>query len=346
MGVKNYKAAIVGCGHRAPAHIEAYDLIENAQVVACCAPSGRQRDPLAQKYGLRAYGHAADMIRAEKPDIVHLITWPDTRVDLMSLASDLGVPLCTTEKPVATGVADWRALGKLEARSHTKFALCHQVRWHPNLLKCQQAMQSGRLGRAKFLDISAGMNIAGQGTHTLNYGRALLGDPEVVQVFGNVFGWDMSDAGHPAPSASEAFLEFDNGVRALWNSGFVAPCCGDPSTAWQHVRVAAYADRGRVNFEEFGAWEIVAPDDSQEGSFGGMETWKHNNLLAQAAFHRAMFDWLEDETKPLGTSLQQSLHEWAVVLALYQSALERRPITISEFDPPEDLVARVAQKRE
>ena len=72
-----------------------------------------------------------------------------------------------------------------------------------------------------------------------------------------------------------------------------------------------------------------------------MEEWWSNNLVAQAAFHHAMIDWIEDDTKVPGTNLRQSLHEWAVVLALYQSAIERRPIEMAKFDPPEDLFAQL-----
>lgn len=343
VGLKQYKAAIIGCGSRASAHIEAYNSLENAEIIACCAPTGKHRDPLAQQYGLRPYSDAAEMIRAEKPDMVHIITWPDTRLELMSLVSEMGVPLCTVEKPVASGVEDWRALQKLEATSNTKFAVCHQVRWQPLLMKCQQAILSGELGEIKFLDISAGMNISGQGTHTLNYGRSLLGNAKVTQVFGNVYGWDAEDVGHPAPEMTEAFLTFENGVRGMWTSGNISPRCGDPATTWQHVRVAAYAHQGRVNFEEFGKWEIVSPDGIQSGDYGGMEQWRKNNTIAQSAFHNAMFDWLEDDAKEPGTSLRESLHEWAVVLALYQSALEGRPIEMAQFAPPTDLVEQIAR---
>jgi predicted dehydrogenase len=338
--MKKYRAAVIGCGHRAGAHIEAYRHIPNAEVVACCAPSALRRDPMAAKYGLRAYADPAEMIRAEQPDIVHLVTWPDTRVALMTLVAELQVPLCTTEKPLATGMTDWRALCALEDGTKTRFAVCHQLRWQPNLLRCRQVLQSGRLGKVLFLDLSAGMNIAGQGTHTLNYGMALNADSPVTRVFASASGWDTSDPGHPGPLATEAYLSFDNGARGLWVSGSPAPHCGDPSTVWQHVRVAAYAERGRVLFEEFGRWQTAGEGTDASGGFGGMEKWAENNLLAQAGFHQAMFDWLEDQRRVPGTHLKQSLHEWAVVLALYQSAITRAPIEMDGFDPPDDLVER------
>lgn len=335
--MNTYRVAVVGSGRRSRQHIKAYEFISDAEVVACCAPTPTRREELAADFGIKAYADAAEMITAERPDMVHLVTWPDTRVELMTLVSDKRVPLCTVEKPIATGVVDWRALGKLSAQTETKFAVCHQLRWHTDLARCRQTIVDGTLGDVRFLDMSAGMNIAGQGTHILNYGRSLIGDPNVVRVFGSASGWDTGDVRHPAPATTQAYVTFDNGVRGIWTSGGVSPRAGDPATIWQHVRVAAYADRGRVNFEEFGTWEIVTPIRVERSTFGDLEIWQHANLNAQAAFHRAMFDWLTDDTRAPGTSLDQSLHEWKVVLALYTSALQRRPVDLEGFEPDDRL---------
>lgn len=336
--MKTYRAAVIGCGVRASAHIDAYQYIAHAEVVACCTPSEQRREPLAAKYGIRSYASAEEMIRAEKPDLVHIVTWPDTRVELLTIVSELGVPLCTTEKPLATGSADWRKLVELERGSRTKFAVCHQVRWQPYLRKCQEALVSGALGKLLFVEMTSGMNIAGQGTHTLNYGMALNGDSSVLRVFGSAAGWDTVDPGHPGPATHEAVLVFANGVRGLWTSGPISPRCGDPGTSWQHVRLAAYAEQGRVLYEEFGKWEIVSPAGKETGDYGGMKRWAENNVIAQAEFHKAMFDWLDDDGKAPGTAMKQALHEWAVVLALYQSALRHSPVEMEGFDPPNELV--------
>jgi predicted dehydrogenase len=337
----NYTAVVIGCGARAAGHIDAYRHLPDARVVACCAPSAVRREPLAARYGLRAYADAAVMLGRERPDIVHLITGVETRVPLMRLVSEHCVPMCTVEKPIAAAVGDWRELLELSRSTATRFAVCHQFRWQTHLMKCQAALQSGGLGPVRFLDISSGMNIAGQGTHTLNYGRSLIGDCKVSNVFASASGWS-NDHFHPAPATTQAYLTFENGCRALWTSGPVSPRSGDPATVWQHVRVAAYAERGRVNYEEFGRWEIVGGSCEESGDFGGMETWRANNDLAQARFHAAMFRWHETGEEP-GTSLAHSLHEWATVLAVYQSALERRPIAIEAFDPPVDLFDRLQE---
>ncbi len=337
--MKAYKAALLGCGARGGDHCEAYKQIEGAEATACFSPDRGRREAFAKRNGLKPYESAEEMLERERPDIVHITSYPDVRLGLMRLVSEAGVPLCVVEKPLAEGVLDWRALCELEAASKTKFAVSHQVRWNRRLARCVKAAKSGRLGKVLFLDLSAGMNISGQGTHTLNYGMALNGDSPVSMAFGNAQGWDLEDKRHPAPKASEAMLQFENGARALWSSGPVSPKAGDPGVFWQHVRVAAYAERGRVNFEEFGKWEIVEGAASESGDFEGMEQWRVENLEAQAALHKAMFKWLEGGEAP-GTNLKQSLHEWTTVLALYQSALERRPVELKGFNPPEDLVER------
>ncbi len=338
-----YKAAVIGCGGRARDHVRAYETIPNAKVVACCAPTPNRRDAFAKDFGLKAYADAAEMIAKEKPDIVHIVTWPNIRVEMMTIVSQANVPLCTVEKPVATSVPDWRALCALEAKTKTKFAICHQTRWNEHLETCRQAIAGGRLGKPLHVHLSAGMNIAGQGTHTLNYGLSLVGDPAVTEVFGNAWGWDVHDTGHPAPQATVAQLTLETGIKALWTSGPVSTRCGDPNTTWQHVRAGAYCENGRIEWQQFGKWEIVAKGEVQSGRcYTDAAQFGVNWIVEQTAFHKAMFQWLEKGT-PAGTNLKRSLHEWAVVLALYQSALERRPIAMKDFDPPADLVERYKQ---
>jgi hypothetical protein len=161
----------------------------------------------------------------------------------------------------------------------------------------------------------------------------------VVRVVGSACGWDATDPVHAAAAATQAFLTFDNGVRGLWTSGSISPLCGEPAENWQHIRAGVHCERGRVEWQHFGTWEIISPGGIERGDFGGIESWLEKDIAAQRMFHEAMFHWL-DGGKPVGTDLKRSLHEWAAVLALYQSALERRPIEMGVFNPAADLVDR------
>jgi predicted dehydrogenase len=334
----NYKAVVVGCGQRSQPHIQAYDLLDGAEIVACCDPVTEAREERAREFGIAPYADTEEMIRQEKPDIVHLVTWQDTRVPLMTLVSDLGVPACTVEKPIAVEVRDWNALCELERASSTKFAVSHQYRWHPHLSKCIEAVRSGQLGDVLFLDLSSRMNVSAQGTHLLHYGMAMNGDYRVARVFGNVSDSSEMDWEYAAPCHTEASIQWENGARGLWLNSPTAPTCGLQDQDYSHVRVAAYCERGRVCWEEFGHWQIVSPDGIEEGDWGGTveeHTW--NNLRAQAAFHKSVIRWMDDDNAICETSLERSLHEWKAVLALYASALWRKPVDLVDFNPPETL---------
>jgi predicted dehydrogenase len=339
-----YTAAVIGCGGRGGAHADAYRLIDRATVVACADVDPARAEALAKRLGIKPYADSAEMLASEKPDLVHITTPPTARVDVMTLVSDAGVPACTVEKPLATGAADWRELVALEAASRTRFAVCHQFRYHEDLTRCREALEGGDLGEVRFIEISAGMNISGQGTHVLDYGMSLNGDSPVARVFGAASGTRGLEGYHPAPDSTTGYLVFENGVRASWTMGPLAPRFGDPETEWQHVRAAAYADRGRVEWREFGEWVIVGPGPGRDerGEFGGMDAWRAGNAKAQAAFHEAMLDWIEDASNTPGTNLAQSLHEWKVVLALYESAARRAPVDLATFDPQDGIMKRLA----
>jgi len=332
-----YKAAVVGCGGRGSKHIGAYRHTERGEVVACCDIVAEKADKLAEDFGITSYHDVGEMIEREKPDLIHITTPPTARANLLAVAASNGVPACIVEKPLATGVEDWHDLRKIEKKGKIKIAVCHQFRWHADFVKCQEALKSGDLGDVLFLDISARMNIAGQGTHVLNYGFSLNGESPVVRVFGAAYGAESMTGYHPGPDTTSGSLLYENGVRASWNTGTVSATSGDPQTDYQHVRLAAFAEKGRILWEEFGNWEIVSPAGTESGTYGGLEGWAESNSKAQAIFHEAMFDWIEDDSRVPGTNLHQSLHEWEVVLALYSSVVERRPIDLDNFEPPRDL---------
>ena len=344
--MRTSKAAVIGCGNRSKAHIRAYEQLENAEVVACCAPTPTRRDQVAAEFGLRAYPDPQTMIQQETPDIVHIVTPPQARVDLMTQVSELGVPLCTVEKPIALGVEDWRALCALEAKSSTRFGVCHQLRYASLLLRGCDLLASGKLGEIRFLDMAAGSNIADQGTHILNYGMALNGDSPVVRVLGTASGHADLESGHPSPDTAVGYLTFANGARAMWNTGYTGlattpPLCDEPG--WAQMRMAAYAERGQVSIQLFGPSVFVTPHGVERIEFPGREVLREQNLAAQAAFHQAMFDWLDDESRVPGTALSQSLHEWKAVLALYASTVQRAPIDLADYEPSDDLIPRLRE---
>ena len=72
------------------------------------------------------------------------------------------------------------------------------------------------------------------------------------------------------------------------------------------------------------------------------DSWRAKNDLAQANLTQAMFDWIEDDTRPVETNLKLALHQFNAVLGIYASTLSYKPIDLP-FDPPADLDSQLRE---
>ena len=337
-----YRSAIIGCGGRAYGHANAYQQISQGELVACANRSDTtRREKFVETFSITGYADAEQMLRTEQPDLVHLVAMPDQWRELMSMVSELGVPACIVEKPIACGVEDWRFLCELEAQTDTKFGVGKQFRWHPGLVSCRRAVQNGELGNINFLDFSCGMNLTAQGTHIIDWAMFLNNDSPIVRVFGTASGAESLDSGYPAPDTTSCQVLFENGVYGLWNTGFTSPRVMDDDTIYRHCRVAAYGENGHVLFEEFNGWQIVSTEKVEDHQATPDEC-RQNNDLAQARLTQAMFDWIEDDTTPVETNLKLALHQFNAVLGIYASTISYQPIDIP-FNPPDNLDAQLRE---
>ena len=135
-----YRSAIIGCGSRAYAHANAYQQVSQGELVACANRSDiARREKFAETFHITGYANAEEMLRKEKPDLVHLVTMPDQWRELMPMVSELGVPACLVEKPIACGVEDWRLLCELEAQTATKFGIGNNTAGTPDLLGAERS---------------------------------------------------------------------------------------------------------------------------------------------------------------------------------------------------------------
>ena len=331
-----YRSAIIGCGGRAYGHANAYQQVSQGELVACANRSDTaRREKFAKTFGIIGYESAEQMLLAEQPDLVHLVAMPNQWRELIPMVSELGVPACLVEKPIACSVEDWRFLCRLESQTNTKFGVGKQFRWHPGLVSCRRAVEDGELGSIRFLDFSCGMNLTAQGTHIIDWAMSLNGDSPIVRVFGTASGTESLDSGYPAPDTSLCQVLFENGIYGFWNTGWTSPRVMDDDTTYRHCRVAAYGESGHVLFEEFNGWQIVSTE-KVENHQTTPDEWHQNNDLAQARLTEAMFDWIEDDTTPVKTNLKLALHQFNAVLGIYLSAISHQPIDIP-FEPPDNL---------
>lgn len=331
-----FRSAFLGCGGRARGHAQAYSKISRARMVAICDLNEARLKDFGEMFGIEnRYTDIHEMLDKEKPDLLHIVTQPDVRVQLMSVAAEHEVPAVIVEKPIALDGKDYKAILELSRKSKTKFVVNHQLRFHPKFLELLSDVRSGKIGELKFIEVSARLNLSGQGTHITDLLFAMNDYAEPESVFAQASGIHGLSSSHPAPDMSEAYITFKNGMRALLVCGTNAPSVGQYPDHY-HKRIAVFGTHGFVHWWMEG-WERKTRDGSYEK---GTKSYAEEDLLGQKGLTEAVFDWLEDDSKLHPNRLDVSLTQFSVILALFLSVINKAPVTLP-FDPPDDLLQRL-----
>ena len=337
------------------------------------ARTADKRDELADAYGVAArYDDYREMLARERPDVVHVNTPPDARLELLEQIAEAGVPAAIIEKPVAIDGPDCAALAAFARTSPLKVAVNHQLHYHAPRRRLQRLVADGAIGAVRLIDASTGMNAAYQGTHALQSVFAFAGGSAPAAVFGQASGTEglqPSPRNHFAPDDLLAAIDFAGGLRAVLRCGSGAPRLTEAppdarEAVWGHKRITVYGERGHVTWTMW-SWETLLDGRLERGTH---DYWQHD-APAESALVDSVLDWIESarslrepkhapgETshalgnwehggnRRTGIPGQQTLAEpeaepdhplrlaeataqYAVLLAAYRSATERRPLAL------------------
>ena len=335
-----YKSVIIGVGGgRAHGHADAYQYVKRGRVVAVCDLRQEAMDEFGDKFDVPArYTDYREMFEKEKPELVQVSTPPTVRLEVLEAAEAAGVPLAIVEKPLAIQGEDYIKLRDFVARKpKIKVAINHQLQFHPRRQALQKLVAEGAIGDLRFIEASSGMNLAYQGTHSLQAIGA-FNPANPTTVFGQVAGANGVQPNakeHYAPDQSLAAVEYDNGVQATLRCGENAPRVPRGDAIYQHKRIAVYGMKGYVHWTMWG-WETMI-----DGVYAsGEHEYPDEDVLGQAAMCDAMFAWLDDDSQLHPLNLERALVDFNVILALYASSLNHEVVSIP-YAPEADLVAKL-----
>ena len=100
----SYKCAFLGCGPSSNGHADAYQYIDRGIMIACCDVNKERLNAYGERHGIAGrYTELNEMLEKEKSDVIHLVTPPTLRVELMTKLSNAGVPGVIMEKPICIG---------------------------------------------------------------------------------------------------------------------------------------------------------------------------------------------------------------------------------------------------
>lgn len=165
------KIAIVGCGKIADAHVEEIRKIQSVQLTAVCDLESIMAEQLASRFAVPSwYSDAGKMLEAEKPDVLHITTPPQSHLALMRQAVAAGCHVYL-EKPVAPRHCDAEAIIAAAVASGRKLAVNYWPNFEAQALELRRLLDTGILGSPVHLESFLGYDLAGE------YGTALKRDP-------------------------------------------------------------------------------------------------------------------------------------------------------------------------
>lgn len=133
------KVALIGCGKMGVNHIKAILANPRATIVAIADPSlDRAKAQSMLPATARWFDTAAEMLDAARPDVVHIVTPPDSHADLAVLAMQRGAHVYV-EKPFTLEASAARRVVGVAQDTGRKICAGHQLLFeHPSRLLAEQ----------------------------------------------------------------------------------------------------------------------------------------------------------------------------------------------------------------
>ncbi len=211
-----YKAAIVGCGGIAHAHMEGYSQVDAVDVVACVDPIPEARQMYMEDWGIpNSYATLEECAHDAEPDIVSVCTWHLLHDPLTVEASSYpSIKAIICEKPMAIGMR--RANRMVEAcdANDTKLVISHQRRFTPGWNKAKELVEQGAIGIPLRVDIRVKEGLANWATHSIDGAKFILGDPKPRWVMGAVTRTtDKYERNTPIEDACIGLVMFDDPLQ-------------------------------------------------------------------------------------------------------------------------------------
>jgi predicted dehydrogenase len=214
-------------------HASAYHRHPDTDVVAVCDLNEEVLANFRTTWGdvwpeVRTYTDYKEMLEKEQPDLVSVATSDHLHADITVEAANGSAKAILCEKPIATSLADADRMIAAAEENKVLLSIEHTRRWAPSYLSARELIRSGEIGQLRTIVcemMSRRSMLFRNGTHLMDLICFFAeGNPEWVmseleEGFEHFTEYKGGGGRDPSedPSAS-AYIRFDNGVRAFYNS--------------------------------------------------------------------------------------------------------------------------------
>lgn len=194
------KVGIIGCGAISRKHLSHIRAIPEVEIVGVSDTDEESGRNIARRFGIpHVYQKASEMLEVRRPDVVHILTPPQSHKELSIQAMQAGCHVLV-EKPMALSVADADEMIAASRHHLVKLAPCHNFLFDPAVMKAKRLVASGTVGQVVSVEVFWRIYRAGGDRDRYRTTRW------VYELPGGIFH-------EPAPHAVYLLMEFLRAVR-------------------------------------------------------------------------------------------------------------------------------------
>jgi predicted dehydrogenase len=140
------RVGLIGCGRIARVHVPYIRSYKGAEIIGVCDCNPEQAKILARHFNIAGvYTDPKVFLAEQHPDVVHILTPPQTHAELAIFAMEAGIHVLV-EKPMAVSVAEADRMIETARRMKVRLCVDHNRLFDPVVLKAQQMVADGILG--------------------------------------------------------------------------------------------------------------------------------------------------------------------------------------------------------
>lgn len=153
------KSAVIGTGEISAEHLKFLANSKTADLVGVCDLSRAAARYAAKTFGaIKFYTDYKQMLDEARPDVVHVLTPPQTHVAIAKDCLDAGAHVIC-EKPVTLGHDQFTSLWDHAERKHKRLIEDHNYRFNRPVLKIEKLIADGVLGDVMEVDLRMALAI-------------------------------------------------------------------------------------------------------------------------------------------------------------------------------------------
>ncbi len=332
MSKKMIGFGIIGCGGISDIHAKAIAALKDARIVAVSDPVADRAKKMARQYRVPWFTDNQKLLQLVEVDAV-TITSPSGLHGSLGITSARAGKHVMVEKPIETTLEKADALIKACHKAKVKLGVISQLRFMPVMTAVYKAVKQGKFGRLTLGLASTkwfrppeyfseapwrgtwkgngGGCVVNQGIHCLDLLLSVMGPVKQVQGFTRRL-WHKIET----EDTAVANLEFENGGLGVIEATTTA-YPGDSA------KVEINGNKGTASWETSGkvlSWKFkngLARPADKEIPWGVMHVWQFRDFV----------EAIQENREPLVTG-ETNRRALEVVLALYRSSREQRPVRI------------------